>query len=156
MSEAESARLADLRAELQEKEARLTALEERRTALATERESVKREFAEPLADREPYLDVDELLERFSLDELREKVNALSSERTSSLADVEPSIQSGDAPGVETAALSRDDREEVAELRSSLEDLAASSSRLAAHQREQYASRLAELTGKSVEAVLEEV
>ena len=61
-----------------------------------------------------------------------------------LADTEPTIQSGDAP--ETASLSRGDRERVRELESRLEDLPERDSGLVAHQREHLEEELAEIRG----------
>ena len=144
MSESrETARLADLRAELVEKQQEIARLQDRRDDLAAERAEVKRQYAEALVARGTVLDADELVSRFSLPELREKVDVGGGE-SATLADTEPTVQAGDAP--QTATLSRGDRERVAELESKLEDLPDRDSGLVAHQREHLEEKLAEIRG----------
>jgi Mg-chelatase subunit ChlI len=138
------ASLADLRARLVEKQEHVAELEARRDELAEERAEAKREYAEALVDRGTLLDVDDLVERFTLPELREKVDVADAGRAASLADTEPTIQSGDT--AETATLSLGERERVAELESKLEDLPDRDSGLVAHQREHLEEELAEIRG----------
>lgn len=144
----ETASLADLRARLVEKQERVAELEARRDDLESERLTVKREYAEALVDRGTLLDADELVDRFSLRELREKVDdvqASSAHESATLADTEPAIQSGDA---ETASLSLGERERVAEIVSRLEDLPERDRGLVAHERARLEEELAELRGEA--------
>lgn len=145
MSESrETARLADLRAELVEKQQEIARLQDRRDDLAAERAEVKRQYAEALVARGTVLDVDELVSRFSLPELQEKLDVAGAAEGATLADTEPTVQAGDAP--QTASLSLGDRERVAELESKLEDLPDRDSGLVAHQRAHIKAELAEIRG----------
>lgn len=140
----ETASLADLRARLVEKQEHVAELEARRDELAEERADVKRAYAEALVARGTVLEVDDLVGRFTLPELREKVDVTDAGRAATLADTEPTIQSGDTP--ETATLSRGERERVAELESKLEDLPERDSGLVAHQRGHLEEKIAEIRG----------
>lgn len=139
----ETASLADLRARLVEKQEEIARLQDRRDELAEERADVKRAYAEALVDRGTVLDVADLVERFTLPELRQKVDDGGGE-SATLADTEPTVQAGDA--AERATLSRGDRERVAELESKLEDLPDRDEGLVAHQREHLEEKLAEIRG----------
>jgi chromosome segregation ATPase len=138
------ASLSDLRARLVEKREHVAELEARRDELAEERAEAKRKYAEALVERGTLLDVDDLVNRFTLDELREKLDVDDAAESASLADTEPTIQSGDTP--ETASLSRGERERVAELESKLEDLPDRDSGLVARERERLKNELAEIRG----------
>jgi DNA repair exonuclease SbcCD ATPase subunit len=137
------ATLADLRARLVEKQERVAKLEARRDDLAEERAEVKREYAEALVESGTVLDVAEIVDRFTLRELRDALDDVGAE-SATLTNAEPVIQSGDA--VESATLSLGERERVAELTSKLEDLPERDSGLVARERERIKSELAELRG----------
>jgi hypothetical protein len=140
----ETASLADLRARLVEKQEEIARLQDRRDELAEERAEVKRKYAEALVDRGTVLNADDIMSRFSLSELREKIDVAGAAESATLADTEPTVQAGDAP--QTSALSLGDRERVAELESKLEDLPDRDSGLVAHQREHLEEKIAEIRG----------
>lgn len=141
----EKARLSILREALEEREAHLTDLREQRDDLETERDRVKREYAEALAPGS-VLDADELAGRFSLSDLREKHDEASTS-TATLSDVEPTLQAG-ASATETAALTSGESERVAELEARLDELPDADRGVFKHQREQIESELAELRGEA--------
>lgn len=140
----EEARLSILRGALEEREAHLADLREQRDDLETERDRVKREYAEALAPGS-VLDADELAARFSLSDLRDKYDEASTS-TATLADTEPTLQAGAAP-TETATLSTAESERVAELEARLDELPDADRGVFKHQREQIETELAELRGE---------
>lgn len=144
------AELSDVREERDELAAQVEQYEEREEAY----EAAAQEFAGALADSgETVLDEEELVDRFDVAELAGKVDETES---ATLADTEPSVQSGGGESdTETASLSGTEQEEVAELRQNIEELRGSDARLAEIQREQHAERIAELTGEDADAVLAE-
>ena len=143
----------ELRARLSEKDDRIAELETEVEQLEDERADVARAYAEALAAGDSVFDEDELVDKFTVAELAEKFDAVED---ATLADVEPDVQSGDSDGSQTATLSEAEQAEVAELRSAIDDLAGSETRLAEIQREQHAEKIAELTGEDTEDVLAEV
>lgn len=141
----ETARVQDLRARIEETEAEIERLQDRAEDLQAEREDVKREYATALATGS-VLDVDDLVERFTVPELREKVDDVRTERQeATLTDTEPALRAGATP-TETARLSEDERERVAELEALLEDLPDRDDGLVARRREEIESELADLRG----------
>jgi DNA repair exonuclease SbcCD ATPase subunit len=147
MPSAETARLQDLRARIAEREEEIARLREREDKLQAERETVATEYAEALATYDDVLDADDLVEKLSLSELRQKVDdARTQRREASLADTEPAIQSGVGP-TETARLSPDDRERVTELEALLEDLPDRDTGLIKHRRREIEEELAEIRGR---------
>ena len=143
----------ELRARLSEKDDRIAELETEVEQLEDERADVARAYAEALAAGDSVFDEDELVDKFTVAELADKFDAVED---ATLADVEPDVQSGDGDGSQTATLSESEQAEVAELRSAIDDLAGSETRLAEIQREQHAEKIAELTGEDTEDVLAEV
>lgn len=143
----------ELRARLSEKDDRIAELETEVEQLEDERADVARAYAEALAAGDSVFDEDELVDKFTVAELADKFDAVED---ATLADVEPDVQSGDSDGSQTATLSESEQAEVAELRSAIDDLAGSETRLAEIQREQHAEKIAELTGEDTEDVLAEV
>lgn len=141
----------ELRARLSEKDDRIAELQNQVEQLEDEREDVARAYAEALAAGDTIFTEDELAEKFSVAELSEKLEATED---ATLADTEPTVQSGDSD-TETASLSEAEQDEVADLRAAIEDLSGSETRLAEIQREQHAEKIAELTGEDTEAVLAE-
>ena len=144
-AESEEARLGILREEIADREDRLTELREEHDALKSERDRVKRTFAEALAPHTAF-DVEELTERFTLDELREKCDALDTASTTSLAEVEPAVLSGGGER-QVATLSPADRERVAELEARLDALPDRDDGLAAQERALVEEELADLRGE---------
>ena len=147
MSETEE----ELRARLSEKDDRIAELQNEVEQLEDEREDVARAYAEALAAGDTVFDEDDLVEKFTVAELAERYESVED---ATLADTEPTVQSGDSD-TETATLSESEQDEVADLRAAIEDLSGSETRLAEIQREQHAERIAELTGEDTEAVLAE-
>ena len=143
----------EFRARLSEKDDRIAELETEVEQLEDEREDVARAYAEALAAGDTVFSEDDLVEKFTVAELAER---FESAEDATLADVEPDVQSGDGDGSQTATLSEAEQTEVAELRSAIDDLAGSETRLAEIQREQHAEKIAELTGEDTEDVLAEV
>lgn len=133
-----------LREEVAEREDRLTDLRERCGVLKTERRRVKRTYAEHLAPSS-VLEADELTERFSLDELREKCDDVDTE-AATLADTEPAVLSGDSTRANTT-LTEADRERVAELEARLDALPDRDEGLAAQERALVEEELADLRGE---------
>jgi len=141
----------ELRARLSEKDDRIAELQNEVEQLEDEREDVARAYAEALAAGDTVFDEDDLVEKFTVAELAERYESVED---ATLADTEPTVQSGDSDN-ETATLSESEQDEVADLRAAIEDLSGSETRLAEIQREQHAERIAELTGEDTEAVLVE-
>jgi len=141
----------ELRARLSSKDDRIAELQNEVEQLEDEREDVARAYAEALAAGDTVFDEDDLVEKFTVAELAERYESVED---ATLADTEPTVQSGDSES-ETATLSESEQSEVADLRAAIDDLSGSETRLAEIQREQHAERIAELTGEDTEAVLAE-
>jgi hypothetical protein len=137
-------RVAILRDVLNDREDRIAELQAKRDCLEEEREAVKGRLAEAIAPHS-VLDAEELVERLTLDELREK-EPDAADTTATLADVEPTIQAGAADTVRTAALSASDSERVAELEARLKDLPDRDRGVVAKERERIETELAGLRG----------
>jgi seryl-tRNA synthetase len=148
MSETEE----ELRARLSEKDDRIAELETEVEQLEAERADVARAYAEALAAGDTVFDEDDLVEKFEVAEMREK---FESTEDATLAEVEPAVQSGGSEPEEEASLSENEREEVADLRENIAELAGSDARIAEIQREQHAERIAELTGEDADEILAE-
>ena len=141
----------ELRARLSEKDDRIAELQNEVEQLEDEREDVARAYASSLAAGDTVFDEDDLVEKFTVAELSAKLEATED---ATLAETEPTVQSGDSD-TETATLSESEQSEVADLRAAIEDLSGSETRLAEIQREQHAERIAELTDEDTDAVLAE-
>lgn len=137
-------RVAILRDVLNDREDRIAELQAKRDCLEEEREAVKERLAEAIAPHS-VLDAEELVEKLTLDELREK-EPDAADTTATLADVEPTIQAGAADTVRTAALSASDSERVAELEARLKDLPDRDRGVVAKERERIETELAGLRG----------
>jgi len=140
----------ELRARLSEKDDRIADLETQVEQLQAERDDVARAYAEALAAGDTVLDTDDYVEKFEVAELREKYE---NTEAATLAETEPTVQSGGSEPEEEATLSESEQAEVADLRETIEALEGESSRLAEIQREQHADRIAELTGEDADAIL---
>jgi len=141
----------ELRATLQEKQEQIAELESQVEQLQEERADVAQAYAEALAAGDTILDADEFAERYSVAELREKVEETES---ATLADTEPAVQSG---GGETdtseAELSESEQAEVADHREVIADLAGKGG-VAKHERQRRAELVAEKTGEDPDTILE--
>lgn len=124
--------LDDENAELAERVAELEAAEE-------EVEEVKSAYAAKLADGGRFTE-DELAEKFSVAELREKLEA---DEEADLVESDPDIQTGGGDGETTAALSADEREEKSLLETRIETFEDRGWTAAAQTNRE---KLAELTG----------
>jgi hypothetical protein len=140
----------ELRARLSEKDDRIADLETQVEQLQAERDDVARAYAEALAAGDTVLDVDDYVDKFEVAELRTKYE---NTEAATLAETEPTVQSGGSEPDEEATLSESEEAEVADLRETIEALEGESSRLAEIQREQHADRIAELTGEDADAIL---
>lgn len=140
----------ELRARLSEKDDKLEELQNEVEQLQDEREDVARAYAEALAAGDTILSEDELVDKFDVAELREKVEATEA---ATLADVEPDVQSGgNETSDETAALSDSEQAEVAEHRDVIAELAGKGG-VARHERERRASLVADITGEDPDTIL---
>jgi hypothetical protein len=149
MSETEE----ELRARLSEKDDRIAELETEVEQLEAEREHVARSYAEALAAGDSILDEDDLVDKFSVAELREKFENTDN---ATLADVEPAVQSGsDSDEDEAATLSDAEQSEVAEHRDAIADLAGSETVIAEKERERRANLVADITGEDPDTILEQ-
>jgi len=141
----------ELRARLSEKDDRIAELEQENSELKDEREDVARAYASALADAETVFDEDELVERFEVSELAAKVEDSES---ATLADTEPTVQSGGGESSEEATLSESEQADVADHREVIADLAGKDG-VARHERERRASLVAEITGEDPDTILEQ-
>jgi hypothetical protein len=142
----------ELRARLSEKDDELAKLQNEVEQLKDEREDVARAYAEALAAGDTILSEDELVDKFEVAELRAKVENTES---ATLADTEPSVQSGGGESdTETASLSEAEQAEVAEHRDVIADLAGKSG-VAEHERQRRAELVAEKTGEDPDTILEQ-
>lgn len=123
-------RIDELEAELSEKEEEIT--------------EVKQSYAAALAGADTMLDEEDFVEKFTVAELRERVDA---REDAELAASEPEVQTGGGSGEETAELSAEEEGRVEEIEAHLSDLPEDSDNLLVEkQREQYENELAELRG----------
>lgn len=144
----------ELRARLSAKDDRIAELKQQVEQYEQEREDVARAYAEALAAEDSVFTPDDLVERFEVAELRERVE---DREDATLSDVaEPDVQSGDTESeTQTASLSEADREAAEEHRAALQELADSDRPLAEHERERRAAKLAEITGEDPDTILEQ-
>jgi archaellum component FlaC len=141
----------ELRARLSEKDDRIAELESEVEQLEAEREQVASAYAEALAAGDSVFTEDELAENFTVGELREKY---SETETATMADTEPTVQSGGGGGdTRTASLSDAEQEEVAKHREAIEAVAGSDSAIARNERRHRAGLIGEITGEDAETVL---
>jgi len=124
---------------------RIAELQDRVAQLEDERETVAREYAEALAEHSEVLDADDYVDRFEVAELRERYDGLEQ---ASLAE-EPAVRSGDGDSTsETANLSADEADRVAELEEKMATWEGRDSRLADNQVEEIEAELADLRGEN--------
>ncbi len=124
-------RIDELEAQLSEKEEEIT--------------EVKQSYAAALAGEDTMLDEEDFVEKFTVAELREKVEA---REDAELAPSEPEVQTGGGSGEETAELSAEEESRVDEIEAALEQLPDNpNNRLVENQREEYENELAELKGE---------
>jgi hypothetical protein len=144
------AELSDVREERDELAAQVEQYEEREEAY----EAAAQEFAGALADSgETVLDEEELVDRFDVAELAAKVDETES---ATLADTEPSVQSGGGEtDTETASLSEAEQKEVVEHREAIAELAGQNGTVFKHERQRRAELIAEKTGEDPETILEQ-
>jgi len=139
------ARVEILREEVAAREDRIAELQQTRDRFETERETLKQQLAEALAPH-TVLDAADLVENFTLEELRAK-EPDHSDRQATLSDTEPAVLSGGSERQHTT-LSPAARERAAELEARLDELPDHDRGLAARQREHIEEQLADLRGEA--------
>jgi len=140
----------ELRATLQQKNEEIARLEDRVEQLETERDDVASAYAAVLADAGSVFSEDELIEKFEVAELREKVEAADAASVDDVADknTEATVRSGSSgeQASASATLSAAEQDQKAELEARLEDLEDKEGPLAEKERERVEAQLADLTG----------
>jgi vacuolar-type H+-ATPase subunit I/STV1 len=150
-------RVTELKAELSDRQERIAELEAEVEQLRDERDDVARAYAEALTDAgETVLSADDLVDRFEVAELRERLVEVTDadDASAALADTEPAVQSGGGTETETADLSEAEQAEAADHREVIADLAGKGG-VAAHERRHRAEQLADITGEDPETILEQ-
>jgi uncharacterized small protein (DUF1192 family) len=140
----------ELRARLSEKDDRIAELESEVEQLKNEREDVALAYAESLAAGDSVFSEDELAEKFSVGELREKY---SETETATMADTEPAVQSGGGD-TQTASLTDTEQKQVAEHREAIKTVSDSDTPIARHERQHRAGLIGDITGEDPETILE--
>ena len=102
---------------IEELEEAVEELESRNDELLEEVESVRREYAEALAGDSPF-DEDELIDKFSVEELREKYDEYDE---AELASAGPAPEAGDAGEAELSGSDEETDERIAELEAQAEN-----------------------------------
>jgi len=116
-NESDSTMTEDNDERIEELEAQVEELESKNDELLDEVESVRREYAEALAGDSPF-DEDELIDKFTVEELREKYDEYDD---AELASAGPAPEAGDAGEAELSTSDEDTQERIEELEAQAEN-----------------------------------